>query len=88
LDTVVALDKSVVSAAAAVYQEQVLLVTSTLTSLLMKAGLSLNVFWQGTSKFTTCTELTLFHDPRHSGLYSAFVWLKLFPGNSVFLDTK
>jgi len=27
-----------------------LLATSTLMSLLMKAGLSLNVFWQGTSK--------------------------------------
>ena len=25
----------------------------------------------------------LFHDPRHLALHSAFVWLNLFPGNSV-----
>ena len=80
------------------------LATSTLISCSMKAGLALNVFWQGTSKpircmSTCCCEMThrdhysksgywdlvdlssfMF---RHSGLYCAFVWLNLFPGNSV-----
>jgi len=42
----VAFSKSVVTAAAAMYQEA----TSTLMSLLMKAGLPLNMLWQGTSK--------------------------------------
>ena len=50
------LDKSVVAAAAAMYQE----VTSTLMSLLMKAGLSLNVLWHGTSKPLPCV-VDLFH---------------------------
>jgi len=54
------LDKSVVAAAAAMYQEA----TSTLMSLLMEAGLSLNVFWQGSSKPLPCV-VDLFH---HSGL--------------------
>jgi len=40
------LDKSVVAAATAMYQEAI----STLMSFLMKAGLSLNVFWQRSSK--------------------------------------
>ena len=41
------------------------LATSTLMSLLMKAGLSLNVFWQGPSKPLSCV-VDLFHVPRHS----------------------
>ena len=43
-------------AAAAMYQEAI----STLMSLLMKAGLSLNVFWQGSSKPLSCV-VDLFH---------------------------
>ena len=35
------------------------LAKSTLMSLLMKAGLSLNVFWQGTSKPLPCVDLVL-----------------------------
>ena len=53
----------------------------------MKAGLSLIVLWQGTSKALPPV-VDLFHVSRHSGLYSAFIWLNLFPGNSLFLVTK
>ena len=46
------------------------LATNTLMSLLMKAGLSLNVFWQGTSKPLIPCILDLAHVSRQSG-YSA-----------------
>jgi len=55
------------------------LATSTLMSLLMKADLSLNVFWQGISKPLLCVDSALMF----KRLYCAFVWLCLFPGNSV-----
>jgi len=42
----------------------------------MKAGLSLNLFWQGISK--PLDSVLLF-----KRLYCAFVWISLFPGNSV-----
>jgi len=50
-------DKSVVAAAAAMYQ----VAASTLLSLLMKAGLSTNVFWQGTFKPLLCVVDLFFH---------------------------
>ena len=61
------------------YQEQVPIATSTFMSLLMKAGLSLNVFQQGTSKPLLREDSALMF----KRLYCAFVWLSLFPGNSV-----
>ena len=45
----------------------------------MKAGLSLNVFWQGISK----TLLRVDSACMFKRLYCAFVWLSLFPRNSV-----
>ena len=69
----------VVSAAAAMYQERVPIATGTLINLLVKAGLSSNVFWQGTSK-CLLHETSALSCSRRSGLYSAFVWLN---GNSV-----
>jgi len=63
------------------------LATNTLMSLLMKAGLSLNVFWQGNSK-PLPDVVDPFHVPRHSKLYSASVWLNLFLENFWFLATK
>ena len=63
------------------------LATNTLMSFLMKAGLSWNIFWQGTSK-PLPPVVDLFQVSRHSGLYSAFVWLKIFPGNCLFQVSK
>jgi len=48
--------------------------TSTLMSLLMKAGLSLNVFWQGISKPLLPVDSALMF----KRLYCALVWLILF----------
>jgi len=47
----------------------------------MKAGLPLNVFWQGISKPLLCVDSALMF----KRLYCVFVWLwlNLFPGNSV-----
>jgi len=55
------------------------LATSTLVSLLMKAGVTLNVFWQGISKPLLRVDSALLF----KRLYCAIVWLSLFPGNSV-----
>jgi len=51
-------------------------------SLLMKAGLSLNVFWQGTSKPLLHVDLSSFTFQTHWTIL-AIVWLNLSPGNSV-----
>ena len=59
------------------------LATSTLMSLLMKAGLSLNVFWQGISKPLLLVDSALMF----KRLYCAFVWLIFFP-KILFLVTK
>jgi len=60
------------------------LVINTLMSLQIKAVLSLNVSWQGNSKPLPCV-VDLFRVPRHSGLFSAFVWLNFFLQNLCFL---
>ena len=55
------------------------LAKTTLISLLTKAGLSLNVSWQGITKSLLPVGSALMF----KRLYYAFVWLGLFPGNSV-----
>jgi len=73
------------SAAAATYQEQVLSYKD-IDELLMKAGLSLNTSWQGTSKPLLGVNLSsfMFDTLQCYGLYSAFVWFK----KILFLATK
>ena len=59
------------------YTKNKFLATGTLVSLLMKAGLSLNVFWQGTSKPLLRVDLSSF-------MFKT-IWLRLF-GLTFFLE--
>jgi len=69
---------SLIFAVAAMYQEQVPSYEH-LDEPLDEGRLSLNVFWQGISKPLLHVDSALML----KRLYCAFVWLTLFPGNSI-----